>query len=70
MLILAKLLMALITFAQSSGVTCLATREWVDLISGKSDMAVVCKVSNLVFWVKNVVLRGFLQKKPDWVWRE
>ena len=33
--------MALITFAQSSGVTCLATREWVDLISGKSDIAVV-----------------------------
>ena len=27
------------TFAQSSGVTCLATKEWVDLISGKSDIA-------------------------------
>ena len=41
-LVLAELvLMALITFAQSSGVTCLATREWVDLISGKSDIAVV-----------------------------
>ena len=48
-LLLEKLWKALITFAQSSGVTCLATREWVDLISGKSDMAVVCKASNFEF---------------------
>ena len=26
------------SLAQSSGVTCLATSEWVDLILGKSDM--------------------------------
>ena len=26
-------------------------------------------VKSLIFWVKNVVLRGFLQKKPGWVWR-
>ena len=53
-------------FAQSSGVTCLATKEWVDLISGKSDIAAsVCNSSRLNL-VKTVDVR-FL-KGPDWVW--
>ena len=56
----------LFTFAQSSGVTCLATKEWVDLISGKSDIAAsVCNSSRLNLG-KTVDVR-FL-KGPDWVW--